>query len=138
MIIFKKNGFTLIEILISLTLIVVLFSAFSTALVGSLKNESQMNEQFEAQRITNSIIENLKTVKYKEMLTDSDSDLSWGENSDLNFNDYQINFEGNADLNSDIIIYTRKLDDLDYNNLFLIDINWQDRSYSTQVLIVGD
>ncbi|KXS49502.1 MAG: hypothetical protein BHK79_00980 [Halanaerobium sp. MDAL1] len=131
--IYQKDGFSLIEIIISLTIIVILVAGFSTALVGSLKSEKQLNEQHKARRITNSIIENLKTEKYRTRL--NDSNIAWDED-EYNLSEYNINFKANVDNNTDIVINIEEKDISD--NLYFVEITWKNINYSSEILLSGD
>ena len=132
--IFQKDGFTLIEIIISLTIIVTLAAAFSSALVGSLRSEDQMNEQFEAVRITNSIIENLKTEKYRSELNNPTT-IVWEEN-EYNLSEYIINFKDNEKEDSDISIDIEEKDISD--KLYFVKITWKNFNYSSEILLSGE
>ncbi|TDO92257.1 prepilin-type N-terminal cleavage/methylation domain-containing protein [Halanaerobium saccharolyticum] len=131
--IFQKDGLTLIEIIISLTIIVILITGIYTALVGSLKSEVQLDEQHKIRRVTNSIIENLKTEKYRTRL--NDPDIVWDED-EYNLSEYNINFKDNDVNNTDILINIEKKDFSD--NLYFVKITWKNINYSSEILISGD
>ncbi|MFW6282338.1 MAG: prepilin-type N-terminal cleavage/methylation domain-containing protein [bacterium] len=124
-----ETGFTLLEVLISLAIILILMLAFSSGIINSFRTESRVDQRLEAIRITDSIIEYLRANK--ENLGDIDNYFLSEIENDINNNEtvYTIG----TDNSSDIII-----DSSNDGNLYLFEIEWPDRNYSTEVLLAGE
>ena len=118
-----KEGFTLLEIMISLVIILILVLAFSGAMIGAFRTEARVNERVEATRISDSIVERLRNNRF-----------DW--NIDENIEGYTIAFNTNGD--SDITINYHKVDENKYEDLYFFKIEWEDRNYNTEVLLVGE
>lgn len=118
-----KEGFTLLEIMISLVIILILVLAFSGAMIGAFRTEARVNERVEATRISDSIVERLRNNRF-----------DW--NIDENIEGYTIAFNTNGD--SDITINYHKVDENKYEELYFFKIEWEDRNYNTEVLLVGE
>lgn len=126
----KEEGFTLLEIVISLGIILILVIAFSGGIMNAFRTESRVNQRLEAIRVTDSIIESLRANKddWKDINWEDDNQEFWEEiNSDIE----QYNIGKN---NEDITIEREDVD----NNLFSFKIKWSDRNYNTEVLLAGE
>lgn len=132
----NKKGFTLIEIIIALSILVIIVPAFTGAILSALDNEEDMNKRLEANRISSSILETLKTDVYKNNLapTSENPGISWEENKDL-FNSYNINFIHKKNSDTDITI---EIIATNTSNLYNIKINWGNINYSLETLIAGE
>ena len=130
----NEEGFTLIEIMASLVIGLLIISAFSWSLINGIKTENRVDKRLKARRITNSIIENLRTNKYRDNLNDN---LTWEETGGQ-FKNINIKFdsEGNISGNTDILISVTQSSILD--KLYSIKINWVDRNYNTEILLAGE
>ena len=131
-----KKGFTLIEIIIALSILVIIVPAFTGAILSALDNEEDMNRRLEANRISSSIVETLKTDDYKANLapTSEDPDISWNEDKDF-FNSYNINFIHNKNSDTDITI---EISNTNSPSLYNIKINWENINYNLETLIAGE
>lgn len=125
----NEDGFTLIEIMLSLVLAVLLIFAFSNAIINGLRSETLINKRLEAIRISNSLVEQLRYIRNNE-------DGNW-INIQGNFEDYTVNFEesgetvnNNAD---DIFIKHKTVGD----DLHSFEIIWEDRNYNLELLLAG-
>jgi prepilin-type N-terminal cleavage/methylation domain-containing protein len=133
----NKKGFTLIEIIIALTLLVIIVPAFTGAILSSLNNEQDMNQRLKANRISNSIIETLKSDSFKSDLkdiSDGSTTIKWDEDESI-YNDYTINLTNNENVNTDISI---EITATNTENLYNIKIKWKNINYSLETLIAGD
>mgnify|MGYP006293300893 CR=1 FL=1 len=132
----NKKGFTLIEIIIALSILVIIVPAFTGAILSALDNEEDMNRRLEANRISSSIAETLKTDDYKANLapTSEDPDISWNEDKDL-FNSYNINFFHNKTSDTEITI---EISNTNSPSLYNIKINWENINYNLETLIAGE
>lgn len=132
----NKKGFTLIEIIIALSILVIIVPAFTGAILSALDNEEDMNRRLEANRISSSIVETLKTDDYKANLapTSEDPDISWNEDKDL-FNSYNINFFHNKTSDTEITI---EISNTNSPSLYNIKINWENINYNLETLIAGE
>lgn len=128
----NKRGFTLIEIIIALTLLIVIVPAFSGAILSSLSNEEDMDQRLRANRISNSIVETLKSDEYKSKL--GDSGLEWNENDSF-FRDYIIKFKDNENSDTDISI---EIKSTSTDDLYNVIIDWKNINYSLETLIAGE
>jgi type II secretory pathway pseudopilin PulG len=126
----NEEGFTLLEIVISLGIILILVIAFSGGIMNAFRTESRVDQRLEAIRVTDSIIESLRANKedWKDIDWEDDNQEFWEEiNSDIG----QYNVGKN---NSEITIDRETVE----TNLFSFNIVWSDRNYSTEVLLAGE
>ena len=132
----NKKGFTLIEIIIALSILVIIVPAFTGAILSALDNEEDMNRRLEANRVSSSIVETLKTDDYKANLapTSEDPDISWNEDKDF-FNSYNINFFHNKTSDTEITI---EISNTNSPSLYNIKINWENINYNLETLIAGE
>jgi Tfp pilus assembly protein FimT len=124
-----EDGFTLIEIMLSLVLAVLLIFAFSNAIINGLRSETLINKRLEAIRISNSLVEQLRYIRNNE-------DGNW-INIQGNFEDYTINFEEsgeNVNNNTDDIFIKHKTVG---DDLHSFEIIWKDRNYNLELLLAG-
>lgn len=131
MIIFnKENGFTLIEIMISLVLAAILILAFSSAIVNGIRSEARIDDRLEAIRISNSIAEKLRDIRENE-------DNNW-VNIQGSFEGYEVNFQESGetigDNNDDIFIEYKLLN----NGMHFFEIIWESRNYNIELLLAGE
>lgn len=120
----NKKGFTLIEIIIALTLLVIIIPAFTGAILSALDNEEDMDRRLEANRISSSIIETLKTDAYDlaELASNSESlDIDWNEEENIE--------------NKDLLI---KITNTKTPKLYRIQIECNKINYSLETLIAGE
>ena len=125
------RAFTFIEIIIALSILVIIIPAFTGAILSALDNEEDMDRRLEANRISSSIIETLKTDAYKVNLAPTSG--SWDEDKDL-FNSYNINFSHNKKNDTDIVIEIKNISP----KLHKIKIDWERINYSLETLIAGE
>lgn len=136
----KNSGFTLIEIIIALTLLVIIVPAFTGAIISSLNNEEDMNQRLEANRISNSIIETLKSDSYQSVLKDiseGSTTIDWNEDESI-YNGLTINFDNNKNSNTDIIIKITAVNKTNIEDLYNIKLDWKNINYSLETLIAGE
>ena len=136
----NKNGFTLIEIIIALTLLVIIVPAFTGAIISSLNNEEDMNQRLKANRISTSIIETLKSDSYKSVLKDiseGSTTIDWDEDESI-YNGLTINFDNNKNSNTDIIIKITAVNKTNIEDLYNIKLDWKNINYSLETLIAGE
>lgn len=118
----QEKGFTLVEVMTSLVLILILILAFSGAFINGLHSETNIDDRLEATRITNSIIENLR-----------DNRDDW-ESIDTSYDDFSIGFEENNGY--DIVVKYEEVDS--FENIYAFRINWEDRNYSSEIILAGE
>ena len=121
-----EEGFTLLEIIISLAIILILVLAFSSGMINSFRIESRVDQRVEAIRIIDSIVEILRVNKGDF----ENINNNWDRIEDDINNAYSI---GDENSSSDI-----KIEVSNDNNLYLFKIEWTDRNYNTEVLLAGD
>lgn len=131
----NKRGFTLIEIIIALTLLIVIIPAFTGAILSSLSNEEDMDQRLRANRISNSIIEILKSDKYKSKL--DESELEWNE-KDSFFSDYIIKFKDNKDNENSDTDISIEIKSTSTDDLYNVIIDWKNINYRLETLIAGE
>ena len=140
----KEEGFTLLEVVISLGIILILVIAFSGGIINSFRVESKVNQKLETIRVTDSIIESLRVNKddwkSEENWEDIDSNLINDIENIINDENTNYSIGLNDDSNKNIIIERDPEDEIPASNLFLfkIKIIWDDRTYTTEVLLAGD
>jgi len=122
----SQKGFTLIEVMVSLVIGVILIIGFSGALVNGLRAEDRIDDRLEARRINNSIIENLRNNRD-----------NW-KNTDNHYGDYSIEIieSGEAIINTDADIIVEYEEAA--NDLYMFEIEWKTRKYSSEILLVGE
>jgi len=124
----NEEGFTLLEIVISLVILLILVIAFSGGIINSFRTETRVDQRLETIRVTNSITESLRANK-KDF--DTIDNNFWGKiENDIN-DDTNYSIGSNNDFDIEI---THSKD----GNLYLFQIEWTNRNYSTEVLLAGD
>ena len=126
----KKDGFTLIEIMVSLVLAAIIILAFSSAIVNGIRSEARIDKRLEAIRISNSIAEKLRDIRENE-------DNNW-VNIQGGFEGYQVNFQETGETidnnTDDIFIKHEQLN----NGIHLFEIIWETRNYNIEFLLAGE
>lgn len=126
----KQDGFTLIEIMLSLVLAIILILAFSYAILNGVKSESTIDKRLEAIKISNSLAERLRNIRDNE-------DNKWVK-IEGNFEGYQVNFQESDETidnnNDDIFIRYELLDD----GLHSFEIIWEARNYNLELMLAGE
>ena len=119
----KQDGFSLIEILVALTLGSLLVIAFTGAFVVGLQTEDEMDERMEVMRDIDSVIEELRN---KELLS--------AEEIEVEYSDQEEGYlKGEITLDSHL-----EFEDVNYdenNQIYSLKIGWKEGNYSTETLV---
>lgn len=121
-----QSGITLLEVIFALFLVLLLFTAFTGALVVGLQTEGEMNLRLEARLVIDDIIEFLRNNQQDF------EEVNWEDNINEEFEfDIKITDNDNEEVNNkDIIIVWNKT-----NNLYKFNIKWPERNYSIDSFI---
>lgn len=147
-----KKGITLIEVIISVTLLSILIIPLSTIVIKSLNNKEEASDRQKATYIGQKILEELKAydvitlkedsnTKYFNLLDglDSDKEIKEVENTDLkNFKgEFKRNIFGNEKDNPSEKLFNVEVS-INKNEDFISDFNYIDKNLVGYKLILKD
>jgi type II secretory pathway pseudopilin PulG len=109
----KEDGFTLIEMIISFTIIIILIATFSRAVLVGLKSEVTTSNLDYASSFSSSIFDFLADANNFKNIIENEIDISSGkyENKIDDFIENDLEFTSNPDIKDDFVSILKKYTD---------------------------